>query len=184
MSFNSWTSIHFSLFVGFRFFSLYFVFLLYRFRRFFPLEFVFLLYRFRFISLDFVFLLYRFRWILFSFRFVSFLSLPVPSCMSVRYSTPHVHYPQLNSSRVCLPTNFQKFKCQYLWSIKFLEWAYRKKWGDMRGYFHRLGYWGFIFRLILLRFSFVFFIRKSYRMVLSFRFWALFDYWIFPTCHV
>jgi phosphopantothenoylcysteine synthetase/decarboxylase len=31
--------------------------------------------------------------------------------MSVRYSTPHVHYPQLNSSRVCLPTNFQKFKC-------------------------------------------------------------------------
>jgi hypothetical protein len=34
-----------------------------------------------------------------------------PSCMSVRYSTPHVHYPQLNSSRVCLPTNFQKFKC-------------------------------------------------------------------------
>ena len=58
----------------------------------------------------------------------------------------------------------------------------------MRGYFHRLGYWGFIFRLILLRFSFVFFIylpiRKSYRMVLSFRFWALFDYWIFPTCSV
>ena len=75
--------------------------------------------------------------------------------------------------------------CHYLWIIKFLEWAYRKKWGDMRGYFHRLEYWGFIFRLILLRFSFVFFInlpiRKSYRMVLSFRFWALFDYWIFPT---
>jgi hypothetical protein len=47
-----------------------------------------------------------------------------PSCMYVRYSTPHVHYPQLNPSRVCLPTNFQKFKyhifylclcvCQYL----------------------------------------------------------------------
>jgi hypothetical protein len=55
-------------------------------------------------------------------------------------------------------------------------------------YFHRLGYWGFIFRLILLRFSFVFFINlpihKSYMMVLSFRFWTLFDYWIFPTCHV
>jgi hypothetical protein len=34
-----------------------------------------------------------------------------PSCMSVRYSTPRVHYPQLNPSRVCLPTNFQKFKC-------------------------------------------------------------------------
>jgi hypothetical protein len=33
------------------------------------------------------------------------------SCMSVRYSTPHVHYPQLNLSRVCWPTNFQKFKC-------------------------------------------------------------------------
>jgi hypothetical protein len=33
-----------------------------------------------------------------------------PSCMSVRYSI-HVHYPQLNPSRVCLPTNFQKFKC-------------------------------------------------------------------------
>ena len=29
--------------------------------------------RFRFFSLDFVFLLYRFRWILFSFRFISFL---------------------------------------------------------------------------------------------------------------
>jgi hypothetical protein len=25
---------------------------------------------------------------------------------------------------------------------------------------------------------------KSYRMILSFRFWALFDYWIIPTCHV
>jgi hypothetical protein len=35
--------------------------------------------------------------------------------MFVRYSTPHVHYPQLNSSRACLPTNFQKFK----WSISF-----------------------------------------------------------------
>ena len=106
--------------------------------------------------------------------------------MSLRYSTPHVHYPQFNSSRVCLPTNFQKFKCYifylclsvcpYLWIIKFLELAYKKR-GDMRGYFHRLGYWGFIVRLILLRFSFVFFInlpiRKSYRMVLSFRFWAL-----------
>jgi hypothetical protein len=29
--------------------------------------------------------------------------------------------------------------------------------GDMRGYLHRLGYWGFIIRLILLRFSFVFY---------------------------
>jgi hypothetical protein len=70
--------------------------------------------------------------------------------------------------------------CQYLWIIKFLEWAYRKKMGDMRGYFHRLGYWGFIIRLILLRFSFVFLIhlpiRKSNRMILSFRFWALVDY--------
>jgi hypothetical protein len=36
---------------------------------------------------------------------------------------------------------------QYLWIIKFREWAYRKKGGDMRGYFHRFGYWGFIFRL-------------------------------------
>ena len=61
--------------------------------------------------------------------------------MSVRYSTPHVHYPQLNSSRVCLPTNFQKFKChificvcvcQYLWIISF--WGgYIEKKGDMRG---------------------------------------------------
>ena len=31
--------------------------------------------------------------------------------MSVRYSTPHVHYPQLSSSQVCWPTNFQMFKC-------------------------------------------------------------------------
>ena len=55
----------------------------------------------------------------------------------------------------------------------------------MRGYVHRLGYWGFIIRLILWRFSFVFYINlpiwKPNRMVLSFRFWALFDYWIFPT---
>jgi hypothetical protein len=61
--------------------------------------------------------------------------------------------------------------CQHLWIIKFLEWAYRKKMGDMRGYFHRLGYWGFIIRLILLRFSFVFHINlpicKSNRMVLN-----------------
>jgi hypothetical protein len=45
--------------------------------------------------------------------------------------------------------------------------------GDMRGYVHRLGYWGFIIRLILLRLSFVFYInlpiRKPNRMVLSFR---------------
>jgi hypothetical protein len=44
------------------------------------------------------------------------------------------------------------------------------------------------FILILLRFSFVFFIilrfRKSYRMVLSYRLWALFDYWIFLVCLV
>jgi hypothetical protein len=43
--------------------------------------------------------------------------------------------------------------------------------GDMRGYFHRLVYLGFIFGLMLLRFSFVFYIflpiRKSNRMVLS-----------------
>ena len=69
--------------------------------------------------------------------------------------------------------------CQYLWSGHI-----EKKWG----YFHRLGYWEFIIRLILLGFSFVFYInlpiRKPNRMVLSFRFWALFDYWIFPTCHV
>jgi hypothetical protein len=53
--------------------------------------------------------------------------------------------------------------CQYLWIIKFLEWAYRKKRGDMRRYFHRFGYWGFIFRLNLLRFSFVFFINLPIR---------------------
>ena len=34
--------------------------------------------------------------------------------------------------------------------------------GDMRGYFHRLGYWEFIIRLILLRFSFVFYINLSW----------------------
>jgi hypothetical protein len=31
--------------------------------------------------------------------------------MSVRKSNPLVHYPQLNSIRVCWPTSFQKFKC-------------------------------------------------------------------------
>jgi hypothetical protein len=71
---------------------------------------------------SFHFVSLRFRW----FRFVShFIGTPLlicvlttiilinynPSCMSVRYSTLHVHYPQLNPSRVCLPTNFQKFKC-------------------------------------------------------------------------
>jgi hypothetical protein len=74
---------------------------------------------FRFISLisfrfvDFV----SFRFVSFRFVFVDFVSYTIilinynPSCMSVRYSTPHLHYPQLNSSRVCWPTNFQKFKC-------------------------------------------------------------------------
>ena len=37
----------------------------------FSLYFYFLLYRFRFFSLNFVFLHYRFRWILFSLRFIS-----------------------------------------------------------------------------------------------------------------
>jgi hypothetical protein len=103
-----------------------------------------------------------------------------PSCMSVRYSTPHVHYPQLNSSQVCLPTNFQKFK-----------------WG---GYFHRLGYWGFIFffffisvyfvlfslisfcfrwfRFIsLISFRFVSFLLISFRFV-SFRFVFVDSFWL------
>jgi len=39
--------------------------------------------------------------------------------------------------------------------------------GDMRGYFHRLGYWGFIIRLILLRFSFVFYINFPIRKLLT-----------------
>ena len=50
--------------------------------------------------------------------------------MSVRYSTPHVHYPHLNSS---WPINFLKFKCHIficvcvsvLMNSKFLKWAYR-----------------------------------------------------------
>ena len=37
--------------------------------------------------------------------------------------------------------------------------------GDMRGYFHRLGYGGFINRLILLRFSFVFYINLPIRKI-------------------
>jgi hypothetical protein len=52
--------------------------------------------------------------------------------------------------------------CQYLWIIKFLEWAYRRKWGIWGGYFHSLGYWGFIsnylfFLISLFRFVFYFF---------------------------
>jgi hypothetical protein len=58
MSFNSWTSIHFSLSVGFCFLTLQILFHFVGFR-FLTLQ----------ISLDFVFLLYRFRRILFSFRF-------------------------------------------------------------------------------------------------------------------
>jgi hypothetical protein len=47
----------------------------------------------------------------------------------------------------------------------------------------------FIFRLILLRFSFVFFInlpvRKPYRMVLSYRFWVLFvTYYLLPILYL
>jgi hypothetical protein len=34
--------------------------------------------------------------------------------MSVRYSTPHVHYPQLNSSRVCLQTTFRSSNVIFL----------------------------------------------------------------------
>jgi hypothetical protein len=95
---------------------------------------------FRFVFVDFVsFSLISFRFVPFLFRFAlyrypnfqtyiyiykyiyiqtrtDFLNTMIlinynPSCMSVRYSTPHVHDPQLNPSRVCLPTNFQKFKC-------------------------------------------------------------------------
>jgi hypothetical protein len=91
------------------------------------LYFVFiLLISFRFVS--FLLISFRFRW----FRFVSFLfrfalyrcpysccfflffliifCLFVLFCICLLLIT-HVHYPQLNSSRVCLPTNFQKFKC-------------------------------------------------------------------------
>jgi hypothetical protein len=72
--------------------------------------------------------------------------------------------------------------CQYLWIIKFLEWEYRKKWG----YFHRLGYWGFIIRLILLRFSLVFYInlpiRKSNRLVILGNVLGL-DEWHLPICY-
>jgi hypothetical protein len=47
--------------------------------------------------------------------------------MSGRYSTPHVHYPQLNPSRVCLPTNFQKFKCHIficVWVFRFVSFRF------------------------------------------------------------
>ena len=72
----------FSYFTRFRFFSLYVVFLLYRFRRFFSLDFVFLLHRFRWISFSYFTDFVSFRSISFSyftdfvgfcFRFVSFL---------------------------------------------------------------------------------------------------------------
>jgi hypothetical protein len=63
-----------------------------------------------------IYLHYVYDFIGWSVRKLDFLNTIIlinynPSCMSVGYSTPHVHYPQLNSSRVCLPTNFQKFKC-------------------------------------------------------------------------
>jgi hypothetical protein len=86
---------------------------------------------------------YLFLFLYFVLSFISFL--PFSSYQSISLVSFHFVYFYL-----CLCV------CQYLWIIKFLEWAYRKKMGDMRGYFHRLGYWGFINRLILLRFSFVF----------------------------
>ena len=64
--------------------------------------------------------------------------------MSVCYSTPHVHYPQLNPSRVCLPTNFQKFKCHIFICVCVCVSIYElysfwsghiEKMGDMRDIF-------------------------------------------------
>ena len=104
MSFNSWTSIHFSLFVGFRFLTLQISFLFVGFRfltlqisfhfvgfRFLTLQISFHFVGFRFltlqISLDFVFV---------SFRFFSFLSLPVPlpksACLSEIVIRVPVHW--------------------------------------------------------------------------------------------
>jgi hypothetical protein len=74
---------------------------------------------------------------LISFRFVSFLlisfrTLPAtqfkPGLLADKHSEVQMSYFYL-----CLSV------CQYWWIIKFLEWAYRKKRGDMRGYFHRFG---------------------------------------------
>ena len=61
-----------------------------------------------------------------------------PSCMSVRYSTPHRNSIQagfagrqtFRSSNVIFLFVFVCV-CQYSLIIKFLEWTYRKK-GDMR----------------------------------------------------
>jgi hypothetical protein len=93
--------------------------------------------------------------------------------MSVRYSTPHVHYPQLNSSRVCLPTNFQKFKCHIficVWvcvSIFFLLFFSYQSISFCFRWF-RFAFVGFV----LVRFHFVDFV--SFRFVfvdfVSFRF--------------
>ena len=71
MSFNSWTSIHFSLFVGFRFLTL-------------QISFHFVGFRFLtlHISLDFVFVSFRFV----SFSFFSFLSLPSPCMITLTFN--------------------------------------------------------------------------------------------------
>jgi hypothetical protein len=97
-------------------------------------DFVFIsLISFRFVFVDFVSFLFR----LALYRCpqnTCHIHRGNPSCMSVRYTTPHIHYLQLNSSRVCLPKNFQKFKyhifiCVFVCVtiLKFLECAYRKK---------------------------------------------------------
>jgi hypothetical protein len=113
------------------------------------LEFVFLLYRFRFISLDFVSYFtdfVSFRWISFSyftdfvgfcFRFVSFrfsvYRYPL-TCLSVTVLLTCITRNSIQAGFACRQTFrssnviflFVLSVCQYLWIIKFLEWAYNE----------------------------------------------------------
>jgi hypothetical protein len=73
-----------------------------------------------------------------------------PSCMSVRYSTPHVHYPQLNPSRVCLPTLFFSFHFLHISLFRWFRFvSFRFRWFRFVSFRFR---W---FRFVSFRFYFV-----------------------------
>jgi hypothetical protein len=81
---------------------------------------------FRFVLVDFVLL----SLVSFHFIFISLISFRFVSLLLISFRFVFVDFEvQMSYFYLCLCV------CQYLWIIKFLEWAYRKKWGIWGGIF-------------------------------------------------